>query len=66
MTGPAAHLEHDLARARPRLLSLACDLVSGGDRTRTVPPDLTAAGLESLASMATAIAAELRGEPALR
>lgn len=63
----ATDLEDHLARARPRLLSLAADLASNGDRTASpIAPDLVAAGLESIASMASALAVELRGEPALR
>jgi len=60
-------LEADLARARPRLLSLAADIASGGDRTMSpLPAELLAAALDTLASMATVIAVELRGEEALR
>jgi len=59
-------LEHALARARPRLLSLAADLASNGDRSKPIPAELVAGGLEALASMASALAVELRNEPALR
>ncbi len=59
-------LEHHLDRARPRLLALAADLASGGDRTKPVPPDLVAAGLDSIASLATVIAGQLRGEEPVR
>lgn len=67
MTTPTtANLEHDLARARPRLMALAADLASGGDRSTPVPPHLTAAALDTVASMANALAVDLRGEKALR
>lgn len=66
MTTNAHQLEHHLDRARARLLALACDLASGGDRARPVPADYVAAGLDSLASLCQVLAAERRGEAPTR
>ncbi len=55
----AAALEHRLAAARLELLDLAATLADPD-------PTLLAAGLESLASLATVMAAELRDEQPLR
>lgn len=62
----ATTLEDNLARARPRLLSLAADLASGGDRSQPVTADEVAAAVDTLASLCQVLAAEHRGEAATR
>lgn len=66
MNTSTADLEHRLDMARPRLVALACDLASNGDRSRPVPADLLAGALDSLGSLCAVLAAERRGEQPLR
>jgi len=63
-TLPPVALEDQLARARPRLLGLAADVASNGDRSQPVPPDRVAAALDTIAELATALAAERRASAA--
>ena len=60
-TSATTDLEARLAAARPGLLDLARALVDD-DPT----PDLLAGALDAIGSMATVMAAEVRGEEALR
>jgi len=59
-------LEHSLDRVRPRLLSLAADLATNGSHEIGPTPDLVAAALLTLASVANVLAVELTGEKPLR
>ena len=58
---PADDLEHRLAKARDHLRHVAAYVAGPAAST-----DLLAGAYDSVASLATVVACELRGEPALR
>lgn len=65
MTGAAAALEGRLDDVRPAVRALAAT-IAGDEPGRPPPVDLVAAGLDTLASVAAAMAADLRGADTFR